>query len=172
MSINIGSMLGFAVCGWLGEKVGWHIGFGAAGVGMLFGVTQFILFRHHLGEAGKYPNKIKEETRRNYLRGLGLVVFLVAAVVVTGMAGFWVIDPVYFAERFRDFLVIISIIYFIYLLFFAGLSADEKKNVLMLLLLFIGAAAFWSGFDQSAGSLTIFYQRLCKLNFWLFYSAC
>ena len=26
MSINIGSMLGFAVCGWLGEKVGWHWG--------------------------------------------------------------------------------------------------------------------------------------------------
>ena len=165
MSINIGSMLGFAVCGWLGEKVGWHIGFGAAGVGMLFGVTQFILFRHHLGEAGKYPNKIKEETRRNYIRGLGLVVLLIAGVVITGMAGFWAIDPVYFAERFRDFLVIISIIYFIFLLFFAGLSSDEKKNVLMLLLLFIGAAAFWSGFDQSAGSLTIFTRDYVSLTF-------
>lgn len=132
---------------------------------MLFGVTQFILFRHHLGEAGKYPNKIKEETRRNYIRGLGLVVFLVAVVVITGMAGFWAIDPVYFAERFRDFLVIISIIYFIFLLFFAGLSSDEKKNVLMLLLLFIGAAAFWSGFDQSAGSLTIFTRDYVSLTF-------
>jgi POT family proton-dependent oligopeptide transporter len=90
---------------------------------------------------------------------------LIAAVVITGMAGFWAIDPVYFAERFRDFLVIISIIYFIYLLFFAGLSADEKKNVLMLLLLFIGAAAFWSGFDQSAGSLTIFTRDHVSLTF-------
>ena len=44
MSINIGSMLGFAVCGWLGEKVGWHWGFGAAGFGMLLGVIQFIYF--------------------------------------------------------------------------------------------------------------------------------
>ena len=101
-----------------------------------------------------------------------MVVFLVAAIVITGMAGFWTIDPVYFAERFRDFLVIISIIYFIYLLFFAGLSADEKKNVLMLLLLFIGAAAFWSGFDQSDRFSNYFYQRLCQLNFRFFYSAC
>ena len=77
MAINIGSMLGFAVCGWLGEKVGWHFGFGAAGVGMLFGVTQFILFRHQLGEAGKYPNKINEQTKRNYIRGVGLVVILI-----------------------------------------------------------------------------------------------
>ena len=168
MAINIGSMLGFAVCGWLGEKVGWHFGFGAAGVGMLFGVTQFILFRHQLGEAGKYPNKINEQTQRNYIRGVGLVVILIASVVITGMAGFWSIDPVYFAERFRDFLVVISIIYFIYLLLFAGLTANEKKNVLMLLLLFIGAAAFWSGFDQSAGSLTIFTRDYVNLTFGTF----
>ena len=81
------------------------------------------------------------------------------------MAGFWSIDPVYFAQRFRDFLVLISIIYFLYLLFFAGLTANEKKNVLMLLLLFIGAAAFWSGFDQSAGSLTIFTRDHVNLTF-------
>ncbi len=165
MSINIGSMLGFAVCGWLGEKVGWHIGFGAAGIGMLFGVIQFILFRHHLGDAGKYPNKINAQTRRNYIRGLGLVIFIVASIIISGMAGFWSVDPVYFAERFRDFLVIISVIYFIYLLFFAGLTKDEKRNVLMLLLLFIGAAAFWSGFDQSAGSLTIFTRDHVSLTF-------
>ena len=39
MSINIGSMLGFLVCGYLGEKVGWHWGFGAAGVGMTLSST-------------------------------------------------------------------------------------------------------------------------------------
>ena len=165
MSINIGSMLGFAVCGWLGERVGWHLGFGAAGIGMLLGVTQFILFRHQLGDAGKYPNKINEQTRRNYISGVGLVIFIVTLIVVSGMAGLWSIDPVYFAERFRDFLVIISVIYFIYLLFFAGLNTDEKRNVLMLLLLFIGAAAFWSGFDQSAGSLTIFTRDYVSLTF-------
>ena len=31
MSINIGSTLGFLICSWLGEKIGWHWGFGAAG---------------------------------------------------------------------------------------------------------------------------------------------
>jgi len=64
--------------------------------------------------------------------------------------------------------VLISVIYFIYLFFFAGLTANEKKNVLMLLLLFIGAAAFWSGFDQSAGSLTIFTRDHVNLTFGTF----
>ena len=45
MSINIGSMLGFAVCGYLGERIGWHWGFGAAGIGMLLGVYNLYSLR-------------------------------------------------------------------------------------------------------------------------------
>ena len=37
MAINIGSILGFFICGYLGENIGWHYGFAAAGVGMAFG---------------------------------------------------------------------------------------------------------------------------------------
>ena len=48
MSINIGSVLGFLICGGLGEKLGWHWGFGAAGFGMAFGAYQFIKYRHLL----------------------------------------------------------------------------------------------------------------------------
>ena len=51
MSINIGSVLGFLICGWLGENIGWHWGFGAAGIGMTFGVYQFVKYRHLLGSA-------------------------------------------------------------------------------------------------------------------------
>ena len=43
MSINIGSFLGFLICGYLGEKIGWHWGFGAAGIGMLLGLFQYCL---------------------------------------------------------------------------------------------------------------------------------
>jgi POT family proton-dependent oligopeptide transporter len=56
MSINIGSTLGFLICSYLGEKIGWHYGFGAAGVGMAFGVYQYINYRHLLGDAGLNPN--------------------------------------------------------------------------------------------------------------------
>ena len=165
MSINIGSMLGFAVCGWLGEKVGWHWGFGAAGFGMLLGVIQFIYFRGQLGEAGLNPNHNSDEYK-NKLRNISLgIIVLVSLIVLSGLLGWWSVDAVFFAERFRDFLVILSMVYFAYLFLFAGLNSAEKRNVLMLLLLFIGAAAFWSGFDQSAGSLTIFTRDYVDLTF-------
>ena len=165
MSINIGSMLGFAVCGYLGERIGWHWGFGAAGIGMLFGVIQFVYFRSQLGTAGLNPNEMAEGRRSTLRLWTIITVLFFAAVVISGVLGLWSIDPVFFAERFRDFLVVISFIYFGYLFFFAGLTSFEKKNVLMLLLLFVGAAAFWSGFDQSAGSLSIFTRDYVNLTF-------
>ena len=48
MSINIGSILGFFICGYLGENIGWHYGFGAAGIGMAFGLIQFYLNKKDL----------------------------------------------------------------------------------------------------------------------------
>ena len=66
MAINIGSTLGFLVCSYLGEKIGWHWGFGAAGIGMTFGVIQFIKSKSLLGSAGAEPNSI-EESRRSKL---------------------------------------------------------------------------------------------------------
>ena len=54
--------------------------------------------------------------------------------------------------------------YFLYLYFLAGLSDGERKNLVLLALLFIAAAAFWSGFDQSAGSLNIFARDYTDLS--------
>jgi POT family proton-dependent oligopeptide transporter len=48
MGINLGAFFAPLVTGWLGQKINWHIGFAAAGVGMVFGVVQFVLGRKHL----------------------------------------------------------------------------------------------------------------------------
>ena len=164
MSINIGSTLGFLICSYLGEKIGWHWGFGAAGIGMTFGVIQYIKHRHLLGDAGMHPNEMSDEKRKkltNYLKASLVGMFM---VIGAGLLGFFTIDPRFFAEQFAYFLTIIAGLYFIYLFLFAGLNATERKNLILLFLLFIGAAAFWSGFDQSAGSLNIFTRDYTDLS--------
>ena len=164
MSINIGSTLGFLICSYLGEKIGWHWGFGAAGIGMTFGVIQYIKHRHLLGDAGMHPNEMSDDKRKkltNYLKVSLVGMFM---VIGAGLLGFFTIDPRFFAEQFAYFLTIIAGLYFIYLFLFAGLNAAERKNLILLFLLFIGAAAFWSGFDQSAGSLNIFARDYTDLS--------
>jgi POT family proton-dependent oligopeptide transporter len=48
MGINVGAMIAPLVCGYLGQKVDWHIGFASAGVGMLLGLSQYVLGRKAL----------------------------------------------------------------------------------------------------------------------------
>ena len=48
---------------------------------------------------------------------------------------------------------------------FAGLTPAEKKIFYCSFSYFFGAAAFWSGFDQSGGSLTLFARDFTNLDF-------
>lgn len=164
MSINIGSMVGFAICGYLGEKIGWHWGFGAAGLGMVLGVIQYVRTRHLLGDAGLEPNPMPAENRKR-LTGWAWIVGAGAAVLVLLFGtGVIAVKASVFASDFAYFLTTIAGLYFLYLYAFAGLNAVERKNVLLLFLLFVAAAAFWSGFDQSGGSLNLFARDYTDLN--------
>lgn len=55
MGINAGAFLGMLLCGYIGEKVGWHYGFGLAGVFMLFGMLQFYFGQKIFGAIGIQP---------------------------------------------------------------------------------------------------------------------
>jgi len=60
MGINIGAFFSPLVCGTLGERVGWHWGFGAAGVGMGVGLLVFLaLQKRLLGDIGLAPTGVK-----------------------------------------------------------------------------------------------------------------
>ena len=48
VGINLGAFLAPLVCGTLGQRVGWHFGFGAAGVGMVLGLVFYLLNQKHL----------------------------------------------------------------------------------------------------------------------------
>ncbi|HTO38799.1 MAG TPA: peptide MFS transporter [Brumimicrobium sp.] len=57
MGINAGAFLGMLLCGYIGEKIGWHYGFGLAGVFMMFGMFQFYFGRKIFGTVGEDPTR-------------------------------------------------------------------------------------------------------------------
>ena len=48
VGINLGAFLAPLICGTLGERVGWHYGFAAAGVGMTLGLIIYLVATPHL----------------------------------------------------------------------------------------------------------------------------
>ncbi|RYZ93380.1 MAG: MFS transporter, partial [Sphingobacteriaceae bacterium] len=57
MGINSGAFLGMLMCGYIGEKVGWHYGFGLAGIFMFFGMLQFYFAQRIFGILGNKNTK-------------------------------------------------------------------------------------------------------------------
>ena len=51
MGINVGAFLGITAAGWLAQKIDWHIGFAAAGVGMTMGLIQYVVGKRRLQPA-------------------------------------------------------------------------------------------------------------------------
>ncbi|EAS21076.1 peptide MFS transporter [Nonlabens mediterrranea] len=55
MGINAGAFLGILLCGYIGESVGWHYGFGLAGIFMFVGMLQFYFAQEIFGKIGLSP---------------------------------------------------------------------------------------------------------------------
>jgi POT family proton-dependent oligopeptide transporter len=156
MGINLGAFLAPFITGFLGEKVGWHYGFGAAGVGMVFGLITFRLRQHStLGRMGLEPSGTPAQ-QRTVKRVVAAGVAILLAVIMAAMLGLFTISPVAVAERMTVVILATALLYFAYVFFLAGLNPDEKKRTGVIVVLFVFATIFWSAFEQAPTSLNLF----------------
>jgi POT family proton-dependent oligopeptide transporter len=156
MGINTGALIAPLITGFLGERVGWHWGFGAAGVGMLIGLLTFrARAAETLGPIGTTPAGTVRDQQRVRAITLG-VAGVVALVVALAMAGLIAIDPLAIANMMTKIILSMAVLYFAYLFLFAGLTGDEKKGIAVVLVLFIFSVVFWAAFEQAPTSLNLF----------------
>ena len=91
MGINLGAFFSPLVCGTLGQTVGWHWGFSAAGVGMIAGLVIYLFGQKHLAPdhlaQRKQMHTVGKEklTREELLRVLALVVICSLNIVFWGV---------------------------------------------------------------------------------------
>ena len=93
MGINLGAFFSPLVCGFLGEKVSWHVGFAAAGVGMVFGLVTFWAFAKFIGARGFPPGReVTAESKLNptdwmHVAGVSAVSLVFVFVAISAQAG-------------------------------------------------------------------------------------
>lgn len=163
MGINLGAFLAPLVCGYLGENIDWHIGFAAAGVGMVLGLVQYALGARHLGDAGMYPESREPDELARQKRYL--LTGIVAVLVIAGLMSFGLELTIETVAAAGGYLIAsIAIGYLLYVLLFGGLAPDERGRVVIIGLLFLAAAIFWSGFEQAGSSLNLVAEQLTDLD--------
>jgi POT family proton-dependent oligopeptide transporter len=158
MGVNLGAFIGPLICGFLGERLNWHYGFAAAGVGMVLGIIQYLLTRRHLGVAGCQSATSNQTSRRDWvILGMSLAaILIVAALALTGTL---VINPVILAKRTGIAIVSVAVLWFAGAFLLARLDGAEKKRLIVVAILFIAAAVFWSGFEQAGSVMNLFGKR-------------
>jgi proton-dependent oligopeptide transporter, POT family len=165
MGINIGAMSAPLVCGFLGQRVDWHYGFGAAGVGMVLGLVQYVVGGHRLRGVGLKPEPKSEpdiDQVKKVDEGGGFDMVTLALSIVCGVIG--AAAGRYFGGAFVSMLFPGVVGFFIGYLGGTArlLNGDELKRVLVIFILFVFSILFWMTFEQAGSSLTLFADKLTR----------
>ncbi|MFT7632859.1 MAG: POT family proton-dependent oligopeptide transporter, partial [Mariniblastus sp.] len=168
MAINMGAFLAPLACGAVRQSWGWHFAFGLAGIGMLIGVAWYLFDQQQLGEIGLAPkSSVAEQAaakRVAVFSTAGLAV-LVAGLVALHLTGVFLLSWVGAAQFMGYFILVVVAGFLGYVGFFTGLEWAETKKVLVIGILFVATAMFWSAFEQSSTSINVFVRDFTQRVF-------
>jgi POT family proton-dependent oligopeptide transporter len=180
MGVNSGAFFGMMLCGYLGEKVGWHWGFGLAGIFMFLGTLQFWYAKPIFGTVGDPPSKTNLEQKATVVNldnpddkpnpFTKLDSILIGIMTILGL-GFAFNDPLSKIAGIdilsslqigtlagQNVAIIIALILFLFVVI-SRLSRYTKvvRDRLIAVIIFaFFVIFFWMSFEQGASSLVIF----------------
>lgn len=172
MGINLGATIAPFICGSLAQAdwfksflvnmgfnplASWHWGFAAAGVGMLIGLTQYLISRHRLARVRSplgWSRSIK-----GLAAYLGIVVVIAAAIWL--MQTIW---PIITAGNATRKIMLVTMILLIVLAtivwLLKDLATEERSRMIAIFIFVIFAALFWASFEQAGSSLNLFADQM------------
>ncbi|MGE9314746.1 peptide MFS transporter [Niabella sp. CJ426] len=154
MGINIGAALGGLLCGYVGQRINWHYGFGLAGIFMVLGLIVFVIGQKSLGHRGLPPNLAALKKRVAGITNEQLIYvgsLLIIPVVVALFNRYEIMDY---------FMAVLGIVAISYVLWEASrMEAAARNKLIAALFMIIFSILFWAFYEQNAGALNLFAMR-------------
>ncbi|MCW5964751.1 MAG: peptide MFS transporter [Bryobacterales bacterium] len=170
MGINIGAFLAPLACGYVGQRIDWHLGFLIAGVGMTLGLVQFWLGGSFLGTAGiqpggsTTPEALAVAKKRGLTGGL-ITAAVIGAVVLATYSGVVELSPEDVANLFGVVLLVVTLAFFGWLFGAGNWTRDERNKLVVVVIFFVATVFFWSAFEQAGSTLNLFAERSTRNEF-------
>src|SRR4029079_4627626 len=169
MGINLGAFIAPLICGYLGQRISWHLGFAAAGFGMLIGLAQYVAGAKYLGDAGLYPATPQTPASPARVRSRATLwgtaaVALAGALAAAACRGLLPISATEVSDAAGSFLLLLMIGFFGWLYFGGGWTAGERTPLDVIGALFLASIVFWSEFEQAGSTLNLFGDRATRTS--------
>ncbi len=167
IGINVGAFLSALVVGYIGEKIGWHYGFGLAGIGMLLGQITFMAGQKYLKGVGEPPDEdgggdegvMKSasfgQLFRNLFQSRTQLLITLALIVASVAISFYAFEGGN-QLAYSALFIFLSIVMGLMMMIYQDIDAVEKDRFVVLLLSFLIIIVFWGAFEQAGGLLNIY----------------
>lgn len=182
MGVNAGAFFGMMLCGYLANNLGWHYGFGLAGIFMLLGTLQFWLAKPLFGTIGEVPSKQNKEEelaaskensteesddKLNPFTTLDYILIAITTIIgllyafndpLSKIAGMHILPQTLFGFDGSIAVVIIGLILFLILVIsrIVRYSPVVRDRMIAVTIFAFFTIFFWMSFEQGASSLVIF----------------
>ena len=149
IAINIGGFFGPLITGLLQENVGFHYGFGAAAVGMAFGLWRYAVGRKALPHLGA-PLPLPASQRKI---AIAIILGIIAAV------HFDKLQLGNFSRVLLGVVILATLAYFTRLLLDPKVDANHRRYILAYIPLFAAICIFWAMWFQIYTVVTVYFDE-------------
>ena len=160
MGINLGAFFSPLICGTLGQKYGWHYGFGAAGIGMLAGLAIYH-FGRHLLPLDKHEQMELLGTLPDNSKATSTAIKTILGFVALAIVFFVILVLPAILKLLIAAVIIGGVVYAI-----GKLNPEDKARVVALCILCLATIAFWAIYEQQGNTLQLWADE--KTN-WTFF---
>ncbi|HEX3138921.1 MAG TPA: peptide MFS transporter, partial [Rhizobacter sp.] len=160
VGINLGALLAPLVCGTLGEVYGWHVGFGAAGIGMILGLLQFLWGQKYLHGHAEPPKPLARGTELK-IYGVGLLCLVPVAALMWAVANhaFALGGEVSLAQLLMLLVMTGFMVWFTWYVLRECTQVQRQQMITLLVLIFM-CLVYFTMYEQTYGSWVTFTDRL------------
>ncbi len=160
MGINMGALMATIICVYLGEEYGWGYGFGAAGIGMFFGLLVFIFGRPYLEGKGESINPDIIKTKKF---GIKIEYWI---YILASLGTFVVWQMVQSHSIVQTILMVTGAGSLAYIIYYSVKFLDKvaRERLIALTILILFTIVFWALYEQAYMSLNLFAERIIDLN--------